>query len=36
MDLRKALFEAGDKIEKILERQIRMQPSHDMKFRDRL
>ena len=34
MNLRKALLEAGDEIEKILEGQIGMQSADDVKFRD--
>ena len=34
MDLRKALLEAGNQVEKILERQIGMQSADDVKLRD--
>ena len=36
MHLRKALLEAGDQVQKVLERQIGMQAADDVKLRDRL
>ena len=36
MHLRKTLFESGDEIEKIFERQVRMQASHDVELGHRL